>query len=145
MALLLAHYPVFLSGMRLVQGDEGDVRFVHYVLEHGWRHVSGEPGHGDFWNPPMFYPEPNIAAYSDVMLGVAPFYWLWRALGLEVDVAWQAWVLTLTSLNFLAAVALLTRGFGLRLGPAVWGAVLFSVGAPRLNHANHPQLIGQFF
>lgn len=145
MALVLAHHPVFFSGMRLVQGDEGDVRFVHYILEHGWRHVSGEPAHEHFWNPPMFYPEPNIAAYSEVMLGVAPFYWLWRVLGVEADLAWQAWVLTMTSLNFLAALVLLTRGLGLRLGPAVWGAVLFSVGAPRLNHSNHPQLTGQFF
>jgi hypothetical protein len=144
-ALLLAHHPVFLSGMRLVQGDEGDVRFVHYVLEHGWRHVSGQPAHASFWDPPMFHPEPNTAAYSDVMLGVAPFYWLWRVLGLEMDVAWQAWVLTMTSLNFLAAVWLLTRGLGLRLGPAVVGALLFSAGAPRISHSNHPQLIGQFF
>ncbi len=144
-ALLLAHHPVLLSGMRLVQGDEGDVRFVHYVLEHGWRHVSGEPAHASFWDPPMFHPEPNTAAYSEVMLGVAPFYWVWRVLGLEADLALQAWVLTLASLNFLAAVWLLTRGLGLRLGPAVVGAILFTAGAPRLNHANHPQLEGQFF
>jgi hypothetical protein len=93
----------------------------------------------------MFYPEPNTAAFSDVLLGVAPFYWVWRALGLEADPAYQAWVLTLASLNFLAAVWLLTRGLGLRLGPAVVGAILFTAGAPRINHANHPQLEGQFF
>lgn len=143
-ALLLAHHPALLSGLRLVQGDEGDVRFVHYVLEHGWRHVAGAPAHARFWDPPMFYPAPNTAAFSEVMLGVGPVYWLWRALGLEMDLAWQAWVLTLTSLNFLAMLWLLTRGLGLRLGPAVVGAVLFTAGAPRLNQLNHPQLTGQF-
>ncbi|RYZ38292.1 MAG: hypothetical protein EOO71_24625 [Myxococcaceae bacterium] len=145
LALLLAHHPVLLSGLRLVQGDEGDVRFNHYVLEHGWRFISGDALHARFWDPPMFHPEPNTAAYSDVLLGVAPFYWLWRLLGLGEDVSWQAWSLTMSALNYAAAVWLLMRGFGLRAGPAVVGAVLFTAGAPRINQLNHPQLTGQFF
>ncbi|NBD08882.1 hypothetical protein [Corallococcus silvisoli] len=145
LALLLSHHPAILSGLRLVQGDEGDVRFNHYVLEHGWRFVSGDPAHARFWDPPMFHPEPNIAAYSDVLLGVAPFYWVWRALGLNADLSWQAWALSMAVLNYAAAVWLLKRGFGLRAGPAVVGALLFTAGAPRINQLNHPQLEGQFF
>ncbi|RKH32132.1 hypothetical protein D7Y13_14720 [Corallococcus praedator] len=145
LALLLAHHPVLLSGLRLVQGDEGDVRFNHYVLEHGWRFISGDAGHARFWDPPMFHPEPNVSAYSDVLLGVAPFYWLWRLLGLSEDVSWQAWLLTMSALNYAAALWLLMRGFALRAGPAVVGAVLFTAGAPRINQLNHPQLTGQFF
>ncbi|RKH59693.1 hypothetical protein [Corallococcus llansteffanensis] len=145
LALLLAHHPVLLSGLRLMQGDEGDVRFNHYVLEHGWRFISGDAGHARFWDPPMFFPEPNVSAYSDVLLGVAPFYWVWRALGLDADVSWQAWALSMSVLNYAAAVWLLMRGFGLRAGPAVVGALLFTAGAPRVNQLNHPQLQGQFF
>jgi hypothetical protein len=143
-ALLLSHHPALLSGLRLVQGDEGDVRFNHYVLEHGWRFVSGDPAHARFWDPPMFHPEPNTAAYSDVLLGVAPFYWVWRALGLGADLSWQAWALTMAALNYAAAVWLLTRQFGLRPLPSVVGAILFAAGAPRINQLNHPQLEGQF-
>ncbi|MGE6761317.1 hypothetical protein ACQKGO_25090 [Corallococcus interemptor] len=145
LALLLSHHPALLSGLRLVQGDEGDVRFNHYILEHGWRFVSGDPAHARFWDPPMFHPEPNVAAYSDVLLGVAPFYWMWRVLGLGADLSWQAWALTMAALNYAAAVWLLLRGFGLRVFPAVVGAVLFTAGAPRINQLNHPQLEGQFF
>src|SRR3712207_8932410 len=41
------------------------------------------PGYERFWDPAFYYPAPNAAAYSEVMLGVAPFYWAWRAVGLR--------------------------------------------------------------
>ncbi|WP_223635890.1 hypothetical protein [Corallococcus sp. EGB] len=145
LALLLSHHPAILSGLRLVQGDEGDIRFNHYILEHGWRFVSGDPAHARFWDPPMFHPEPNVAAFSDVLLGVAPFYWAWRVLGLGADVSWQLWALTMAALNYGSAVWLLRRGFGLGVLPSVVGALLFTAGAPRINQLNHPQLEGQFF
>ncbi|MBJ6760534.1 hypothetical protein JGU66_07145 [Myxococcaceae bacterium JPH2] len=144
-ALLVSQHPVIFSGLRLMQGDEGDVRFNHYVLEHGWRHVTGAPADASFWDPNMFHPAPNAAAYSDVLLGVAPAYWVWRAVGLDEDLAWQAWCLTMASLNFLVAAWCLARPLGLRLGPSVMGAILFTIGASRINQANHPQLIAQFY
>ncbi|GMU08582.1 hypothetical protein ASNO1_48350 [Corallococcus caeni] len=145
LALLLSHHSALLSGLRLMQGDEGDVRFCNYILEHGWRFVSGDPAHARFWDPPMFHPEPNVAAYSEVLLGVAPLYWVWRGFGLGAELSWQAWALAMAALNYAAAVWLLRRGFGLRVLPAVVGAVLFTAGAPRVNQLNHPQLEAQFF
>ncbi|MCI0570324.1 MAG: hypothetical protein L0Y66_06210 [Myxococcaceae bacterium] len=145
LALLLAHHPVLLSGFQQTQGDEGDVRFVHYVLEHGWRFVRGEPAHARFWDMPMFHPALNTTAYSEVMLGVGPLYWPWRAAGIPADTAFQLWLLSVTSLNFLSALWLLRVGVGVVGMPAVVGALLFSAGSSRVNQANHPQLFAQFY
>ncbi|HSP81190.1 MAG TPA: hypothetical protein VLQ93_21905, partial [Myxococcaceae bacterium] len=98
-----------------------------------------------FWDMPMFHPARNTGAYSEVMLGVGPLYWPWRALGVPADTAYQLWLLGVTSLNFLVALWLLRAGFGVGRVPAVVGAVLFAAGASRLNQANHPQLLPQFY
>ncbi|WP_063725005.1 hypothetical protein [Cystobacter fuscus] len=145
LALLLAHHAVWLSGLRLTQGDEGDARFVHYVLEHGFRYLRGDAPHARFWDAPFFHPAPNTIAYSDPLLGVLPLYAAWRAVGLPPDTAFQFWVFTVTSLNFLAALWLLRRGFGASASAAMVGAVLFAAGASRIHQANHPQLLPQFY
>src|SRR3712207_6730919 len=103
LGLAMAHHPTLLSGFARIQGDPGDTRLNNYVLEHGYRWLSAAPGHERFWSPPIFYPAPNTAAYSDILLGVAPFYWFWRLVGLEADTAFQCWTLTVSSLNIVAA------------------------------------------
>jgi hypothetical protein len=145
LALMLAHHAVLLSGLRETQGDEGDVRFVHYVLEHGFRYLRGDAAHVRFWDAPMFHPAANTIAYSDPLQGVLPLYAAWRAVGMPPDTAFQFWVFTVTSLNFLAALWLLRTGFGASPGAAMAGAVLFAAGAARINQANHPQLLPQFY
>ena len=80
--MLLAFHPMILSRLALMQGDWSDTRFNNYTLEHGFRWLTNTPGHEHFWSPPMFYPATNTAAYSDLLLGVAPLYWPWRIVGL---------------------------------------------------------------
>src|SRR5271156_2661000 len=91
LGIIIAHHPMILSGFRRIQTDLADSRFIHYLLEHGYRWALREPVHRDFWSPPFFYPEPNAAAYSDALLGVGPVYWLWRALGASPDPAFALW------------------------------------------------------
>jgi len=145
LALMLAHHTVLLSGLRVIHGDEGDARFVHYVLEHGFRLLRGEAAHARFWDAPFFHPAANTIAYSDPLLGVLPLYAVWRAMGMPPDTAFQFWAFSVTSLNFLAALWLLRKGFGASSGAAMVGAVLFAAGASRINQANHPQLLPQFY
>ncbi|MBM7112551.1 hypothetical protein [Archangium primigenium] len=144
-AVGLAHHAVLRSGLTVLQGDEGDVRFVHYVLEHGWRFVHGDAGHERFWDAPFFFPVRNTVAYSDPLVGVLPLYAVWRALGVGPDRAFALWVLAVTSLNFWAARWFLSRPVGASVGAATVGAVLFAAGASRINQANHVQLLPQFY
>jgi hypothetical protein len=145
LALLLAHHPMIFSGLARVQTDPVDPRLINYLLEHSYRWLTRQPFHREFWNPPFFYPARNVAAYSDVLLSVAPLYWAGRGLGLDPETGFQLWMMSLSVFNFAAGYALLRRGF--ELGPlaALVGALLFTSGAPRVNQLGHPQLLPQFF
>jgi len=143
--MLLQFHPMLLSGLRRMQSDFGDTRLNNYILEHGYRWLLGFPGHEHFWSPPVFYPAPNTAAYSDVLLGVAPFYWPWRIAGFEPDTAFQLWLLTLATLNFAAALLLFARGFRCRPVASAIGAMLLSFASVRTAQVMHAQLIAHFY
>lgn len=140
-SLLLAHHTLLASGLRRVPGDPGDVRFVHYCIEHTWAWLTGHPLHRRFWDLPFFFPAPDTGAYSDVLLGVAPPYWLFRALGAGPEGAYAGWLLASTALNAAAGTWLLRGTLGVRWLAAATGGVLVAAGAPRIHLLNHPQLI----
>jgi hypothetical protein len=142
--LFLSFYPFFLSGGARVVGGE-DSLLINYVLEHSYRWLLHHPLHGDLWSPPVFYPEPNTGAYTDVLLSAAPFYWCWRALGLLPDTAFQLWMLTVTSLNYLTAYLLLRRCLRLRSLAAAAGSFLFAFSSYRLGQIGHMQLHIHFY
>jgi len=143
--MLFAFHPMILSHFAAIQGDWADARLTNYILEHGYRWLMHAPGHERFWSPPVFFPAPNTAAYSDVLLGVAPFYWPWRALGIAADTSFQLWTLTIATANYLAALALFARGFRCRPLAAAAGAALFCFGSIRNAQLIHPQLEPQFY
>jgi len=128
-----------------VVGDLGDSRLQSYFLEHTFLWLAGRADHREFWNLPIFYPRENITAYSDTLLGAAPFYWLWRALSIPVDTAYQLWMLTVAALDFLAALLLLRRGLGFGTLAASTGAFLFAFGGARAIHLTHTQLLPQLY
>ena len=143
--MLLQFHPMLLSGLRRMQSDWGDTRLNNYILEHGYRWLLGLPGHERFWSPPVFYPVPNTAAYADVLLGVAPFYWPWRIAGFEPDTAFQLWLLTIATLNFVSALVLFSRGFRCRPIASAVGAMLLSFASVRTAQVMHAQLIAHFY
>ena len=144
-SLLLAHHTLLASGLRSVPGDPGDVRFVHYCIEHTWAWLAGHPLHRRFWDLPIFFPAPDTGAYSDVLLGVAPPYWLLRALGATPDGAYVGWLLVSTALNAAVATWLFRGALGVRWLAAATGGVLVAAGAPRIHLMNHPQLIATYW
>ena len=145
LGVFIAHHPMILSGFRRIQTDLVDTRLIHYLLEHGYRWVRREPLHQEFWSPPFFYPVKNAAAYSDVLLGVGPVYWLWRALGASPDLSFGLWMLSMSALNYAAGLLLFRSGFGFGVPAGVAGASLVAFGAPRLNQLTHQQLLPTFY
>ncbi len=143
--LLAFFHPTILSGLSLIQTDPGDTRFNNYILEHGFRWLSGNPLHSSFWDPPIFYPAQNVAAFSDILLGAAPPYWLFRVIGLSADTAFQLWMLSMGILNFSLAYWTMRRGAGLTVLASAGGAYLFAFAAVRANQIGHQQLLPQFF
>ena len=145
LGVVMAHYPMIFSGFARIQTDLGDTRLIHYLLEHGYRWVRREPLHLDFWSPPFFYPAQNAAAYSDVLLGVGPVYWLWRALGASPDLSVGLWMISMSALNYAAGLLLFRKGLGFGMPAAVAAASLTAFGAPRVNQMGHQQLLPFFY
>lgn len=142
--MVMAFYPMLLSGFALMQADPGDSRMLGMVLEHGHGWLTSL-GKRDLWNLPFFYPEPNVAAFGDLLLGLLPYYSVFRALGLDPDSAFQGWMLTMGALNYLAAWLFLRRALGFSALPAAFGAFIFAFGSSRLCQLNHQQLLPQFY
>lgn len=143
--LLVMAWPTFASGFQRVQGGLGDSRLVNFTLEHSHRWLMGMPLAEDLWSPPIFFPVQNVAAYTDLMLGVAPFYWVWRWLGSNPHTAYQLWMLSCWTLNFVACYMVLRLGLRLQTFGAAAGAYLFAFASPRYMSMAHQQLVPQFW
>jgi hypothetical protein len=143
--LALAFHPMVRSGFDLLPGDIGDGRLNHYFLEHGWLWLSGNPAHASFWDAPFFFPYKNVMAYSDILLGTAPIYWVARWSGASGDFAYQIWAISLFILNYSGMLLLLRLAFRFDLLPSIGGAYLFAFCAPRIFKLMHIQLAPQFF
>lgn len=145
LGLFFALQPMFVSGFRDVPGDLGDTRLVHYSLEHAHRFLLRDLGHRELWDPPLFYPARNVAAFTDTMFLLVPLYSPWRWLGFSPVTAFQLWLVVVFGLNFWAFHSLARRGFALGRWPAAAGAYLYAFGSPRMSNIEHPQLIPAFF
>jgi hypothetical protein len=146
--LLLAYHPMILSGLVYLQTDLGDTRLNNYILEHSFLWITRTVGHLNFWDPPLFYQLQNGAAYTEIHLGTAPFYWVWRMLGMAPFTAFQFWMFTVSSLNFWAAWLWLHRGLrSLQINSfaAATGAFLFAFASSRVVQTGHQQLIAHFY
>jgi len=145
LGLLLVFHQSLLAPGRWIPGGSGDTALVHYFLEHGYRWLLGADGTRDFWDAPFYYPHRNVMAYSEVMLGLLPFYAAWRALGAGLGGAYQLWFVSLAILNFVVMYLFLRRVIVVRKLPAALGAYLFAFGSSRLNQIAHSQLWGEFY
>lgn len=115
------------SGFQQMHGGLGDARLVNFTLEHGYRWFRQIAPHENFWQPPIFYPYPSATAFTDTMLGFAPFYWLPRLLGAAPDTAVQWWMLIVYGLNFTAAYCLLRKGVKIDVFASSAGALLMAI------------------
>jgi hypothetical protein len=127
--------------LTLVPGDLGDARFNNYILEHFYQWVRGAVG--GYWTAPFFYSFPLTTAFSDNLLGSAPFYTLFRVIGLDRATSFQGWYIIGYLLNYIAGGYVLWR---LRFKPLAVGvgAFFFTFGLPVLAQENHAQLLYRF-
>ena len=145
LGLLMVGWPMLSTGFERVPGGPADARLVHYTLEHGHRFVMQREHHTSFWDPPLFFPARGVATYTDTMVSFLPFYSPWRWIGLSPVGAFQAFVLTIFILNFLAAFWSLRRLLEVSTVAAGVGAFFFAFAAPRLGNVLHPQMLPWFF
>lgn len=143
--LFFFYFRSFRAGFSLLPGDSADGRLCHYFLEHSWLWISGDTLHAEFWNAPFFYPVKNVMAYSETLLGAAPIYWFFRALGVPATLSYLIFPGILGILNYCAMYIFLRHAFKTDPVPSGGGAFLFSFCAPRLVSLIHIQMYPQFY
>jgi hypothetical protein len=129
------------SDFSKVPGDLGDARFNNYILEHAHLFFTGKTK--EFWNAPFIYPEKNVIAYSDNLLGSAPFYSGFRLIGNNPQDAFQYWFILMALFNYLSCYLLL---FYLFKNPysAALGALIFAFSIALHSQVSHAQLFPKF-
>jgi hypothetical protein len=135
--------PLSNMGLNLsrIPGDLGDARLNNYLLEHGYRWLTGKDH--SFWNAPFFFPATNVMAFSDNHLGTLGLYACLRWLGLDRETAFQSWMLVLFCLNYGACFWVLRRLSISSFGAAA-GAFIFSFSLPMAAQMEHIQLLPRF-
>lgn len=143
--LWLTFGPVLRSSFTTVPTSPGDIRLIGYLLEHGYRWLTGDPAHAAFWNAPFFYPLRNTVAYTETFLGAAPLYWLPRLLGAPAHVALDVWLMLQFAADYAVFAWFVRRRIGATLLASATGAYLFAFAGMRLYQLGHAQLVGHFF
>jgi hypothetical protein len=124
-----------------IPGDLGDARFNMYILEHGYRYVTGQTP--SYWNAPFMYPFPQVIALSDNLLGTMPVYAFFRLISFDRETSFQLWLITLCVLNFITTFYVLKK---LVKHPilASAGAYIFAFSIFLYSQFNHVQVFPRF-
>ncbi len=137
LALVLT-YPVVANLASRIPGDLGDPVLNAWILS--W--VSDRLAHAGagLWSPPIFHPYPLTLAYSENLLGIAPFvaplYWLTHDAVLVYDVAFLG-SYVLAGLG----VYVLMRELAVERAGAWLGALAFAFGPYRAAQMVHLQML----
>lgn len=129
------------TDLNLIPGDLGDSRFNVYVIEHGFKYFSGTQN--EYWNAPFMVPEKDVISYSDNLLGVLPFYAIFRCLHYDPLTSFQLLFLTLVVLNFTTCFLLVQWLFKSPYAAAL-GAFVFAFSLSLQSQMTHAQTFGRF-
>ena len=138
---LILTFPLVRSLSWKLPSDLGDPVLNTWVL---WWNTQAVPFTERWWNPPAFYPTPDILAYSEHLLGLTPFstpiYWLTGSPILAYNVTF---LLTFPLAGW-AAYLLCEELTGRR--DAAWIAGLAFAFAPyRMSQLGHLQVLASFW
>ena len=89
--LLLSFRPTLLSGFSLIQAGPIDSRLNNFVLEHSYRWLLRWPNHLDLFTPDLLPGTKGMFGFTDLMLSLAPFFWIWRIVGFDPETSYQLW------------------------------------------------------
>src|SRR3954447_8925506 len=131
------HAQQFFSGFETFFGDRGDARGFVYFCEHWYQSILGK---ASLLSPGIFYPVKGTLAYSDLMVGFAVPYSLFRVLGFNIFTSVEFTIIVVTFLAYCTAFLLLYRALNFGLIPSCAGAMFFAFNSPKFNQLTHLQL-----
>ncbi len=127
--------------LKYFPGDLGDARLNMYFLEHAFQYFTRKVS--ALWDVPFMYPEKNVLAFSDNLLGSAPIYSIFRLLGFDIYRSFQLWYITISALNYLAAYIFLKYLFKNDYA-AILGAFVYGFSIALMSQLVHAQTYPRF-
>ncbi len=132
---------IFGPDRALIPGDLGDARFNNYILEHGYRWMTGQER--SFWDAPFMFPWQNTVVLSDSHLGTMPFYSTLRGMGFSREGAFQGWLLLMFALNYWMCLLAMRKWAG-HWALAACAAFIFAFGIFNIGQINNLQMMPRF-
>lgn len=139
--LIISVFPYIGFGFDYLPGDLGDTRFNLFLLEHAYQYFLGETE--GFWSAGFMYPEAEVISMSDNLLGSAPFYVIFRILGLNIFTSFQCWVILMAVLNYWASFKLSDYLFKNKWLAGI-SAFVFAFSISLASQMNHAQTFPRF-
>ena len=99
LGIIAVFHPTIFTGFSQIQTDPGDTRLNNYILEHTHSWLINSNNHESFWDPPFFFPNKNVLAYTDLLLGLYPYYFVLRVLGFLPDTSFQLLIILMSIMN----------------------------------------------
>lgn len=142
LGLFLFTFKIIGFDLNYFPGDLADGRLNLYFLEHAHKFFSGKLM-ASLWDAPFMYPEKNVLAFSDNLLGSAPIYSLLRLFGADMFASYQIWFVIVTALNYITAFYFLRYLFKDNYA-AMLGAFVFAFSLALHSQIVHAQTFPRF-
>lgn len=138
-ALELLFFRNVIGNDRLFGGN-GDGRLTMLLTEHWFRFLTGKEGFADL---AMFYPNRNVAGYTDMFLGFGIIHSILRFLSFDVYLSYKMTLIALHVSGSFTLYYLLRRKLGTGIVWALFGVTAFSYSTTFARAAAvHTQLFG---
>lgn len=127
--------------LEYIYGDLGDARFNNYLLEHNYLFIIGKVD--SYWSTGFMYPNKDMLAVSDNLMGSSPFYIIFRIFNFSVETSYQLWFIVVSSLNFFCSFFVFKR-LSNNVAIAAIGAFIFAFNISLFGQYNHLQVLPRF-
>lgn len=138
------YFHVFLPlgfSLDYILGDLGDARFNNYLLEHNYLFFLGKID--SYWTANFMYPNENVIAISDNLLGSSPLYIIFRLLNFDLETSYQLWYIVITLLNFFCSFFVFKK-LSSNIAISAIGAFIFAFNISLFGQYNHLQVLPRF-
>ena len=137
---IVFHYPLLISSFNYYPGDEGDSRFIAFILEHLYRWFNNK---SEFSSPTFFYPATGTLGFSDSHVLHAVVFSIIRIFEDSVLKSFSISIFILNTLTYFSSFCFIRYGMKLNLFPSIIGSLIFSFNSAKLNLINHKLLLYQ--
>ena len=143
--LIIFLSPMINSGFGLLQGNNSDIFYSAYVLEHSFLFLKQAPFHYEIWNMPILYPLENTLSFEDFYIGLMPLYWVIRAFNKNPLTSFQILFIVLNILNYSIFYYLFKKQLKFSSLASSVASFIFAFSILRYLRCSQIQFFSQFY